>query len=127
MYLTEHFNSEEFSCQCGCGSGNIMQNLVLKLEEVRVAIDKPMRINSGIRCLEHNRSIGSSDTSSHIKGIAADIGCTQMSDRLELMTEFVKHFKRIGIHSNFIHVDIDVDKRNGIFVYSEGTKFKRGL
>jgi len=29
----------------------------------------------------------------------------------------VKHFKRIGIHKEFIHVDIDVDKRNGIFVY----------
>ena len=80
MYLTEHFNSEEFDCQCRCGSGNIMQNLVLKLEEVRVAIDRPMKINSGIRCLEHNRSIGSSDTSSHIKGIAVDVGCTFMSD-----------------------------------------------
>ena len=117
MYLTKHFNSEEFECQCRCNTGNIMQNLVLKLEEVRVAIDKPMRINSGIRCLEHNRSIGSSDTSSHIKGIAVDVGCTQMSNRLELMTEFVKHFKRIGIHKEFILVDIDVDKRNGIFVY----------
>ena len=117
MYLTKHFDSKEFDCQCGCGSGNIMQNLVLKLEEVRVAIDRPMKINSGIRCLDHNRSIGSSDTSSHIKGIAADIGCTQMSDRLQLMSEFVKHFKRIGIHKEFIHVDIDVDKRNGIFVY----------
>ena len=117
MYLTEHFDSKEFACQCGCGSGNIMQNLVLKLEEVRVAIDRPMKINSGIRCLRHNKSIGSSDTSSHIKGIAADIGCTQMSDRLQLMSEFVKHFQRIGIHKEFIHVDIDTDKRNGIFVY----------
>ena len=117
MYLTKHFNSEEFECQCRCNTGNIMQNLVLKLEEVRVAIDRPMKINSGIRCLNHNRSIGSSDTSSHIKGIAADIGCTFMSERLELMTEFVKHFKRIGIHKEFIHVDIDTEKRNGIFVY----------
>ena len=117
MHLTEHFNSEEFDCQCGCGSGNIMQNLVLKLEEVRVAIDRPMKINSGIRCLHHNRSIGSSDTSSHIKGLAADIGCTQMSDRYELMYFFVKNFKRIGIHKEFIHVDIDVGKRNGIFIY----------
>jgi len=50
MYLTKHFNSEEFDCQCGCGTGNIMQNLVLKLEEVRVAINRPMKINSGIRC-----------------------------------------------------------------------------
>jgi uncharacterized protein YcbK (DUF882 family) len=117
MYLTEHFNSEEFNCQCGCGTGHIAQNLVLILEKVRVAIDRPMRINSGIRCLEYNRSIKSSDTSSHIKGIAVDVGCTQMSDRYLLMNEFVKHFKRIGIHKEFIHVDIDTEKRNGIFVY----------
>ena len=49
IYLTKHFNSEEYACQCGCNTGNIMQNLVLKLEEVRVAIDRPMKINSGIR------------------------------------------------------------------------------
>ena len=117
MYLTEHCNRQQFDCPCVCGSGTIMQNIVLKLEEGRVAINRPMNINSGIRCLEHNRSIGSSDTSSHIKGIAVDVGCTFMSDRLELMSEFVKHFKRIGIHKEFIHVDIDIDKRNGIFVY----------
>ena len=121
MYLTEHFDSKEFACQCGCGSGNIMQNLVLKLEEVRVAIDRPMKINSGIRCLKHNRSIGSSDTSSHVKCIAADIGCRQMSDRHLLMLHLPKLFDRIGIHKDFIHVDIDTDKRKGIFVYSAGS------
>ena len=117
--LTEHFTKEEFDCQCGCGNGDIVisEKLVYELECVRGYYGKPMRINSGIRCLKHNRSIGSSDTSSHIKGIAVDVGCTQMSDRLQLMSEFVKHFKRIGIHKEFIHVDIDVDKRNGIFVY----------
>ena len=120
--LTEHFKSEEFWCKCGCGlegpNGNhIMQNLVLKLELVRKAYGKGMRINSGIRCLEYNRSIGSSDTSSHIKCIAADIGCTQMEDRYLLMKYLPGHFERIGIHKEFIHVDIDTEKRNGIFVY----------
>ena len=120
--LTEHFKSEEFWCKCGCGlegpNGNhIIQNLVLKLELVRKAYGKSMRINSGIRCLEYNRSIGSSDTSSHIKCIAVDIGCTQMEDRHSLMMYLPKHFARIGIHKEFIHVDKDTEKRNGIFVY----------
>ena len=117
MYLTAHFNSEEFDCKCGCGWGNIRQNLVLKLELVRMVLDKPLKINSGIRCLEYNRSIGSSDTSSHIKCIAVDIGCTQMEDRHLLMKYLPGHFERIGIHKEFIHVDIDTDKRRGIFVY----------
>ena len=122
IQLTEHFRSSEFWCRCGCGNegpnGNhIMQPLVLKLEIVRTAINKSMKINSGIRCLKHNRSIGSSDTSSHVKCIAADISCRQMSDRHLLMSHLPKLFERIGIHKDFIHVDIDTEKRNGIFVY----------
>ena len=124
LQLTQHFQSDEFWCSCGCGkegpNGNhISQSLVLKLEIVRTAINKPMKINSGIRCLEYNRSIKSSDTSSHIKCVAADISCTQMSDRHLLMSHLPKLFERIGIHKNFIHVDIDTDKRRGIFVYND--------
>ena len=124
LQLTAHFQSDEFWCSCGCGNegpnGNhISQSLVLKLEIVRTAINKPMKINSGIRCLKHNRSIGSSDTSSHIKCVAADISCTQMSDRHLLMSHLPKLFERIGIHKDFIHVDIDTDKRRGIFVYND--------
>ena len=123
LQLTQHFQSDEFWCSCGCGkegpNGNhISQSLVLKLEIVRTAINKPMKINSGIRCLEYNRSIKSSDTSSHIKCVAADISCTQMSDRHLLMSHLPKLFERIGIHKDFIHVDIDTDKRRGIFVYA---------
>ena len=119
--LTEHFTKEEFDCQCGCGNGDIVisDKLVYELECVRVAYGKPMRINSGIRCLSHNRKIGSRDTSSHIKGLAADIGCTDMGTRLELMKRLLRdgEFTRVGLHKDFIHVDVDYDKPNGIFLY----------
>ena len=91
--------------------------LVKNLELVRIEYDKPMRINSGIRCLEHNRKIGSRDTSSHIKCLAADIGCTNMSERKELLYILMKQFDRIGINKKFIHVDVDSDKPSGVFVY----------
>ena len=119
--LTDHFTKEEFDCQCGCGNGDIVisENLVFELECVRVHYGKPMRINSGIRCLSHNRSIGSRDTSSHIKGLAVDISCTDMGTRLELVKRLLRdgEFKRMGIHKDFIHVDVDYDKPRGIFIY----------
>jgi hypothetical protein len=119
--LTEHFTKEEFDCQCGCGNGDIIidQRLVNELECVRVHYNKPMRITSGIRCLSHNRKIGSRDTSSHIKGVAVDIHCTNMKTRLELMKHLLRdaEFTRVGLHKEFIHVDIDEDKPNGIFLY----------
>ena len=119
--LTEHFTKEEFDCQCGCGNGDIVisENLVFQLECVRIHYGKPMRINSGIRCLSHNRSIGSRDTSSHIKGLAVDIGCNDMGTRLILVKHLLRdgEFTRIGFHREFIHVDVDYDKPKGIFLY----------
>ena len=117
MQLSKHFSKKEFDCQCGCGTGTIHAMLVQKLELVRQEYGKPMRINSGIRCLEHNRKIGSKDTSSHIKCLAADVGCTDMSERLTLIPILMKHCKRVGINKKFIHVDVDTDKPNGVFVY----------
>ena len=76
--LTEHFSKKEFDCRCGCDTGPINMILVQKLEQARIEYDRPIRINSGIRCLHHNRSIGSRDTSSHIKCLAADVGCIGM-------------------------------------------------
>jgi uncharacterized protein YcbK (DUF882 family) len=119
--LTEHFSKEEFDCQCGCGNGDIVisENLVFELECVRIHYGKPMRINSGIRCLSHNRKIGSRDTSSHIKGLAVDIGCRDMGTRLILVKHLLRdgEFTRIGFHREFIHVDVDYDKPKGIFLY----------
>ena len=119
--LSEHFTKEEFDCKCGCGNGDIVisENLVYELECVRVHYGKPIRINSGIRCLSHNRKIGSRDTSSHIKGLAADISCGNMGTRLELVKRLLRdgEFKRMGMHKDFIHVDVDYDKPKGIFLY----------
>ena len=119
--LSDHFTKEEFDCQCGCGNGDIIisDNLVFALECVRIHYGKPMRINSGIRCLTHNRKIGSRDTSSHIKGLAADISCNNMGTRLELMKHIIRdgEFTRVGLHKDFIHVDVDYDKPKGIFLY----------
>lgn len=119
--LTEHFTKEEFDCKCGCGNGDIVisEKLVFELECVREAYKKPMRITSGIRCLSHNRSIGSRDTSSHIKGVAADIYCVDMWHRLELVKRLLRdgEFERVGMNKQFIHVDVDYDKPRGIFLY----------
>ena len=115
--LTDHFSKKEFDCQCGCGTGEISMELVEKLEQARLDYGRGMRINSGIRCLEHNRSIGSKDTSSHIKCVAAYVSCTTMSERLKLVTILLKYFTRLGINKKFIHVDVDSDKPNGVFLY----------
>ena len=119
--LTEHFTKEEFDCKCRCGNGDIVidEKLVYELECVRVHYGKSMVITSGIRCLSHNRKIGSRDTSSHIKGLAADISCKDMGHRLDLVKRLLRdgEFTRLGVNKDFIHVDVDYDKPKGIFLY----------
>jgi uncharacterized protein YcbK (DUF882 family) len=120
--LTKHFSEKEFACKCKCGKGLISQELVNKLEEVRVKFGKVMRVTSGVRCLEHNLDIGSRKTSSHIPnkdgiGRAADISCRDIITRSELLPLMLDEFERVGINKTFIHVDVDYKKHSGVFVY----------
>ena len=121
-YLTDHFQEKEFECSCKCKAGSISLDLVKKLEKVRVKYNKGIRINSGIRCIVFNRSIGSKETSSHVPrngkpSLAADLHCDTMMMRKELLPLLLDEFDRIGIHKQFIHVDIDMNKPLGVFVY----------
>jgi uncharacterized protein YcbK (DUF882 family) len=50
-------------------------------------------------------------TSSHYKGIAVDISAKSSNDKFEIVTALLKAgFTRIGIGSNFVHVDNDMGK-----------------
>ena len=84
MQVSKHFKLSEFiKSQVGTrngiknmpGSGEIknLGNVAYEiLEPVRAKFEKPVMINSGYRCLELNRKIGSSDSSQHTKGMAVD-------------------------------------------------------
>lgn len=69
----------------------------------------PLKISSGYRCEYHNKEIGGSKNSQHVKGNAVDILCP---DHLS-MGEFLWYVKQlpfdgIGYYedSQFIHCDV---------------------
>lgn len=71
----------------------------------------PFVLSSGYRSIEHEREHGRSGSSSHCKGLAADVFCYNNADRYHLVNLFMQHgFRRIGIGKNFIHVDMDSSK-----------------
>lgn len=113
------FKNDDFKCKCGCGL-DVVEELKELVDEARDIAGVPFIITSGARCLNHNKSIGSNDTSSHIKGLAVDIKYT---DDLYLV-RMVHALSRVGItrfgvnkEKKFIHVDIDKDKPNAVFGY----------
>jgi len=113
----KYFNYEEFDSPDLKGSGkNMSDELVNMLDIARKKYGKSMIINSGYRTSGHNEKVGGKTTSSHLKGLAVDIACSNSVDRFKLY-DILREvgFKRIGVGKTFIHVDIDKDKSPKVF------------
>jgi uncharacterized protein YcbK (DUF882 family) len=111
-----YFNYSEFDSPDVQGSGQMMDKTLLEmLDEVRDKFDKPIHITSGFRTPAHNEAVGGVETSSHLKGLAVDIACTNSKDRFDLINCLLDvGFSRIGVGDTFIHADIDQDKTQGV-------------
>jgi len=114
----KYFKESEFTCKCGCGETIISRNLLEMLDEARDFAKTPFVINSGYRCKNHSESI-KNPTSSHIKGLAVDIKCTNSKKRAIIIDALgYVGFKRFGLADTFIHTDLDEGKSNpSIWLY----------
>ena len=108
--LSEHFDRSEFMCHCNCGCDTVDYELLRVLEMVRAHFHSPVRVTSAFRCLEHNRSIGSKDTSMHVVGKACDIQV--MDVKPETVYNFLNRWSPTGLglglykEKGFTHVDV---------------------
>ncbi len=102
-----YFKEKEFKCP-DCGKVKVSAWLIHLLNKVRESYGKPMIINSGYRCKKYNKKVGGKPNSAHLRGTAADIKCTNSSDRyLMLLLAYEAGFKRIGVYPEFFHFDVD--------------------
>ena len=116
----KYFDISEFDSPDVAGSGEYMDKEFLsKLDQARSLCDIPFVITSGYRTEDHNRKVGGVSDSSHKKGLAADIACTNSAARHIIVTALLKvGLNRIGIADTFIHVDKDSSKvANVIWTY----------
>ena len=113
---TEFFKTDDMvACPCGCGMTITDPELWERLDMARRLADIPFTINSGARCVWHNTRIKGSPSSSHLKGLAVDIGCTTSQQRKKIVFALLSSgFKRIGIAPLFIHADVDSEKAQDI-------------
>lgn len=108
----KYFSISEFDSPDIPGSGiNMDVDFLTDLDEARAIAGVPFRINSGYRSVEHNKLVGGRVGSSHLNGLAADIGYTGSSQRYLILQALMSvGFCRFGFSNNFIHVDCDLDK-----------------
>ena len=121
----KYFNINEFDSPDAIGSGeNMDKEFLSRLDQARSIADTPFKITSGYRSEAYNKSLlergyKASKDSSHLKGLAADIACTDSVSRYKIITALIKaNLNRIGIADTFIHVDMDLDKpANVVWTY----------
>lgn len=75
MKITEHFDSNEFLCECGCGRMNMKNSTIEHFEQFFGTLDGVDKIivTSGCRCPSCSVSVGGYADDAHTVGIAADI------------------------------------------------------
>lgn len=109
MQLSPHFHRIEFKCKCNqCDFDTIDSRLLVILEAVRSEFG-PVKINSAARCLKHNRAIGSTDSSFHVKARACDIVVEGASPKTvyDFLDEMYGDEIGLGLYveQGFVHVD----------------------
>lgn len=114
---TKNFSLNEFTCPC-CNQNHIKLEFLYRLQRIRDYLepDDTMVIVSGYRCPSHNHAVGGEDTSSHVKGLAADIKITDGGKAFRIMKAIMMTgaVVRIGFGEMdgvlTLHVDMDESK-----------------
>jgi len=123
-----YFTETEFKCNCGCDIAVVDAEFLNMLNVARWKYVWAIHVVSGYRCEAWNTTVGGSWTSSHLKGLAADIEAIGSANRMQLVSALVyAGFNRIGIAERFIHVDHDPDKpANVLWLYPKEKEVLNG-
>lgn len=109
----EFFDREEFRCKCGgkyCDGypSEIDLTMVRYADEIRRRIGRPLSVNSGLRCSQHNANVGGVSNSQHVYGTAADLGKPSgvtVAEMAAIAEDVIGNTGGIGIYSWGIHID----------------------
>ncbi len=108
--LSKNFKLNEFDCKCNrCNKVLLDTKLVELLQKIRDHFGASVNVNSGYRCKTHNKEVGGSTSSHHMKGTAADIRVEGVEPREVAKYAESIGIKRIGLYEgdaegNFVHI-----------------------
>jgi uncharacterized protein YcbK (DUF882 family) len=104
--VSTNFFLREFECKDGSNQVVLHSELLRRLQALRTAIGKPIVINSGYRNATHNKAVGGSPNSYHLRGMAADIRVAGMTPKALAEAARKAGFKSVIVYSTYIHVDV---------------------
>lgn len=110
------FKDKEFACKC-CrelppfARENVEALVRNVLDPVREKLGKPIQVNSGYRCKNHNEEVGGVKGSQHLVGEAADLRIDGSPEELANAIRENGRFDQMIIYPGFVHVSY---KRSGV-------------
>jgi uncharacterized protein YcbK (DUF882 family) len=110
--MTPHFKlATDPKLACGCGCGMLpAQDFMDKIERLRVAYGKSLKVTSAARCPEHNAKVsGTGRTGPHTTGRAIDLAVDRGDAYRLTQLAFELGFTGIGWQQKgggrFVHID----------------------
>jgi uncharacterized protein YcbK (DUF882 family) len=98
--MARHFATEEIK--------GLSAAFVEKLDQARDIAGVPFIITSGKRTPDQNASAQGVENSAHLRGLAVDLQCTDSVSRFKILQgAFQAGFRRIGVYTAHIHIDLD--------------------
>ena len=99
------FTPKEIACR-HCGELFLDRSSLDCLQRLRSAWGKPVRLTSAHRCAEHNRKVGGSPNSQHLK-LAFDCACPAAEQDAFVALARRSGFTGVGRYPgrNFVHLD----------------------
>ena len=98
------FSPRELACR-HCGECYHWPEFIDRLQLVRSNLGKPIKINSGHRCLRYNLKIGGAPLSEHRK-LATDLSLRRQDRHLLYKLCKLAGFTGFGYYQTFLHVDM---------------------
>lgn len=77
----------------------------------------PVICNSGYRSNEVNKAVGGSNTSSHMKGYAADLTCKDVNLLVQHLKKYMAYIDQLIYYrkKNFVHLSLHPNNRQQCF------------
>lgn len=133
--ISEHFKYSEFEHSDTAKKHGIYNRLTPNakacvkalvenvLEPLRIALGKPLTINSGYRCKELNELVGGVESSQHRTGEASDVACKEPYKLAQLAKDMDLPYDQIGVYPTFVHISHKFNgKQRKMVFYSKNYK-----
>ena len=116
-YRYINWQNDRISCRCGCGQDRVDKVTIDTVQKVRQITNRPIRVNSCVRCRRHNSTVSSATQSQHISDgnkicTAIDIAFNNQVQLYQYIVLFVMLGAK-GIGINWRHRFIHIDFRSG--------------